>query len=137
MSFKDIRQNGYHVEANNKNNIEYLYITFIISHEKCILETLPIFSSGLYYTHIRVIETYTTMNLKFMNLNMFTIWHDRLGHPGSIMMRRIIENSHGHPLKNHKILQSNELSCIACSQGKLIIRPSPVKVGVESPIFLE
>ena len=53
------------------------------------------------------------------------------------MMRRIIENSHGHPLKNQKILQSNELSCIACSQGKLIIRPSPAKVGVESPTFLE
>ncbi|KAL0553873.1 hypothetical protein IC582_007777 [Cucumis melo] len=77
------------------------------------------------------------MNPKFMNLNMFIVWHDRLGHPGSIMMRRIIENSHGHPLKNQKILQSKELSCIACSQGKLIIRPSPAKVGVESPTILE
>ncbi|KAL0541215.1 hypothetical protein IC582_021256 [Cucumis melo] len=77
------------------------------------------------------------MNPKFMNLNMFIIWHDRLGHPGSIMMRRIIENSHEHPLKNQKILQSKELSCIACSQGKLIIRPSPAKVGVELPTFLE
>ena len=137
MSFKDIRQNGYHVETNNKNNIEYLYITFIVSHEKRILETLSSFSSGLYYTHIRVSETYATMNPKFMNLNMFTVWHDRLGHPGSIMMRRIFENSHRHPLKNQKILQSKELSCIACSQGKLIIRPSPAKVGVESPTFLE
>ena len=52
LSFKDIRQNGYHVETNNKNNIEYLYITFIVSHEKLILETFPTFSSGLYYTHI-------------------------------------------------------------------------------------
>ncbi|KAL4038648.1 hypothetical protein IC575_002271 [Cucumis melo] len=137
LNFKDIRQNGYHVEINNKNNIEYLYITFIVSHEKRILETLHAFSSGLYYTHIRVIETYATMNPKFMNLNMFTVWHDRLGHPGSITMRRIIENSHGHPLKNQKILQYNELSCIACSQGKLIIRSSPTKVGVESPTFLE
>ncbi|KAL0551518.1 hypothetical protein IC582_010607 [Cucumis melo] len=137
LSFKDIRQNGYHVETNNKNNIEYFYITFIVSHEKRILETLPAFSSGLYYTHARVVETYATMNPKFMNLNMFTVWHDRLGHPGSIMMRRIIENSHGHPLKNQKILQSKELSCIACSQGKLIIRPSPAKVEVESPTFLE
>ena len=84
MSFKVIRQNGYHVETNNKNNIEYLYITFIVSHEKLILETLTAFSSGLYYTYIRVIETYATMNSKFMNLNMFPIWHDRLGHLGSI-----------------------------------------------------
>ena len=57
-------------------------------------------------------------------------------------MRRIIENSYEHPsnnlpLKNQKILQSNELSCDACSQGKLIIRPSLAKVGTESPTFLE
>ncbi|KAL0533327.1 hypothetical protein IC582_030143 [Cucumis melo] len=120
-----------------KNNIEYLYITFIVSHEKRILETLPTFFFLDYIILIRIIETYATMNPKFMNLNMFTIWHDRLGHPGSIMMRRIIENSYGHPLKNQKIFQSNELSCIACSQGKLMIRPSLAKVGVESPTFLE
>ena len=53
------------------------------------------------------------------------------------MMRRIIENSSGHSLKNKKILQTNEFSCAACSQGKLIIRPSPAKIGIESPIFLE
>ena len=52
-------------------------------------------------------------------------------------MKIIIENSHRHPLKNQKILQSNELSCMACSQGKLLIRPSPTKVRVESPTFLE
>ena len=53
------------------------------------------------------------------------------------MMRKIIENSHGHSLKSQKFLQSYELLCDACSQGKLIIRPSPSKVEVESPILLE
>ena len=38
------------------------------------------------------------------------------------MMRRIIENSHGHPLKNQKILLSNDYPCSACSQGKLITK---------------
>ena len=52
-------------------------------------------------------------------------------------MRRIIENSHGHPLKNQKILLSSDYPCIACSQGKLIVRPSHTKVLVESPTFLE
>ena len=137
LSFKDIRCNGYHIETDRINEIEYLYIISSVSHEKRILEKLPALSSGLYYTHIRVIEAYATMNLKFMNPNIFTIWHDRLGHPGSIMMRRIIENSNGHPLKNQKILQSSELLCDACSQGKLIIRPSPAKVGTESPAFFE
>ena len=53
------------------------------------------------------------------------------------MMRRIIEHSYRHPLKNQKILSPNEYSCAACSQGKLIIRPSFTKVIYESPVFLE
>ena len=53
------------------------------------------------------------------------------------MMRRIIENSHGHSLKNQKILKTSEFCCAACSQGKLILKPSPVKIGFESPEFLE
>ena len=53
------------------------------------------------------------------------------------MMRRIIENSHGHPLKNQKILLSNDYPCSACSQGKLITKPSHSKIVVECPSFLE
>ena len=53
------------------------------------------------------------------------------------MMRKIIENSHEHAMKNQKILQFKEFSCAACSQGKLIIRPSTIKVRMESPTFLE
>ena len=53
------------------------------------------------------------------------------------MMRQITEQSHGHPLKNQKILLSNEYSCNACSQGKLIIKPSFSKIMLESPVFLE
>ena len=52
------------------------------------------------------------------------------------MIRRIIEHSNGHPLKNQKILLPNELSCEACSQGKLIVRPSINKIMSESPVFL-
>ena len=65
------------------------------------------------------------------------LWHDQCGHPGSIMMRRIIENTHGHPLKNPKILLPSENPCAACSQGKLITKPSPSKVLIESPYFFE
>ena len=63
------------------------------------------------------------------------LWHDRIGHPGSIMMRQIIENSNGHPLKNLKILTNDEFSCVACCQGKLITSPSPMKVNIESLKF--
>jgi hypothetical protein len=77
------------------------------------------------------------MYQKCSNPNMFMHWHDRLGHAGTVMMRRIIENSHGHPLKNQKILLPSDYPCAACSQGKLIIKPSPSKVIVESPSFLQ
>ena len=65
------------------------------------------------------------------------MWHDRLGHPGSIMMRRIIENSHVHTLKDQKILQASKISCEACSLGKLIMKSSPIKKKTESPTFFE
>ena len=65
------------------------------------------------------------------------IWHECLGHPGLSMMRRIINNSLGHPLKNQKIMMPNDYNCVACSQDKLIIKPSFTKVEYESPAFLE
>ena len=40
-------------------------------------------------------------------------------------------------MKNQKIFQSNEFSCVTYSQGKLIIRLSPAKVGYKTPAFLE
>ena len=77
------------------------------------------------------------MNQKFSYPKIFMLWHDRLGHPGSTMMCRIIENSHRHPLKNQKILLSHKNLCTACSQGKLVIKSSHSKVGFESPSFLQ
>ena len=53
------------------------------------------------------------------------------------MMRRIIENSHGHPLKNQKILLPSDYPYSACFQGKLITKPSHSKIAVECPSFLE
>ena len=123
LSFKDIRRNGYHIETMNEDNVGYLYITSIISGQKVIMEKLPTFFSGLYHTTIKPIESYVVVNQKFNDPKVFVIWHDRLGHTGSSMIRRIIEHSHGHPLKNQKILSPNEYSCVACSQSKLILRP--------------
>jgi hypothetical protein len=62
ISFKDIRLNGYHVETTNEGNDEYFYITSIISGQKLILEKLTAFSSGIYYTTIRIIESHVVMH---------------------------------------------------------------------------
>ena len=118
---------------NEKGN-EYLYVTTSQSGKKNILEKLPVLNSGLYYTMIKA-EVYNVVNQGITT--EFNVWHDRLGHPGTIMMRKIIENSCGHPLKTRKMVQTHELACKACSQGKLITRPSPSKVKFENPVFLE
>ena len=56
LSFKDIRHNGYHIETTYENNKEYLYITHIVSSQKLVVEKLPAFSLGLYYTTLTTIE---------------------------------------------------------------------------------
>ena len=128
LSFKEIRCKSYHIETIEKmrQNIFILYL----------LSQMNVYQKSCLLYH-RVVETYATMNLKFMNPDIFTTWHNRLGHLESIMMRRIIENSHAHPLMNQHIIQSNEISCDACCQDKLIIILSPAKVEIKSPTFFE
>nr|GEV56463.1 retrovirus-related Pol polyprotein from transposon TNT 1-94 [Tanacetum cinerariifolium] len=75
---------------------------------------------------------------KYCDPGIFSLWHNRLSHPGSTMMKRIVENTHGHPLKNQKFPKEDKVPlCTSCSLGKLIARPSPLKVENESPMFLE
>ena len=49
---------------------------------------------------MRTIETNVAMHQKCYDPKIFMLWHDCFRHSGSIMMCRIIENSHGHPLMN-------------------------------------
>ena len=100
LSIKDIRSNGYHIETNNEGNEEYLYINSMVSSQKLILEKLLIFSSRLYYTTLKSIKANVTVHQKCCDPRIFMLWHNHLGHLGSTMMHRIIENSHGHPLMN-------------------------------------
>jgi len=86
---------------------------------------------------IKFIEINVVIHQKYSHPKICMIWHDRLGDPGSIMMRWIIENLHRYPLKNLKILLPSENTCAACSQGKLIIKLSPSNVVIESSSFLQ
>jgi hypothetical protein len=107
--FKDIRRNGYHIETMTENNIEYLQIIMIKYGQKIILENMEALSSGLYCTNISSIESNMVSNQKLYDMKLFTLWYDRLSHPGNIMIRRIIESANGHPLKDLKILLSKDL----------------------------
>ena len=133
LSFKDIHRNGYHIETMNHNGNEYLLIT----GQKQILEQLISSSYGLYQTTIRPLESHAIMNQKFNNPKAFLLWRERLGHPGLSMMRHIVQNSNWHSLTSRQFLKSHDFSCIAYSQGKLIIRPSFTKIASESLAFLE
>ena len=121
----------------NYGNKECLYITYIVFDKKLVVETLLTFSTRLNHTIIKPIESYVVVNQKFNDKKNFVIWHDRLCYPRSSIMRNIKEHSQGHELKNQNILLSHEYSCVACSQGKLIVKPSRIKVKFESPRFLE
>jgi hypothetical protein len=52
------------------------------------------------------------------------------------MMRKIIANCAGHDLKDAKFLKSNDFVCTSCAMGKLILRPSPLKIHVEPLMFI-
>ena len=56
LSFKDIYINSYHIETMNEGNTKCLYITFIVSSKKLIMEKLSAFSFGLYHTNMKSIR---------------------------------------------------------------------------------
>ncbi|GJZ63406.1 disease resistance CC-NBS-LRR class family protein [Tanacetum coccineum] len=134
LSFRNIYHNGYDTRSRTIGNKKYLHII----NENQVFEKLPMLHSGLHYTHINVPQAHMTVKEKYCDLGIFSLWHDRLGHPGSTMMKRIVENTHGHPLKYQKFLKIDKVPlCTSCSLRKLIARPSPLKVENESPMFLE
>jgi len=137
LSFKDIRSNDFHVETEIEQGTEYLLITKFNGYQKRVVEKLPSSPSGLYYTYIKPTEGYVAMKAIFKDMESFRIWHDRLGHPGLGMMRRIINNSAGHSVETKNFPNPEDFICTACAKGKLITRPSLLKIRDESPVFLQ
>jgi hypothetical protein len=129
----------------SEGNHEFLCVTSNVENQKYILEKFSNLSLEIYFTHIGIIEAHVNLNRQLISnqksivsqkLNdpiKFIFWHDRLGHPGTSMMRRIVENLYDHSLANYQI--PNNLTCVPCSRGKLITRPSFLKIKSESPTF--
>ena len=59
------------------------------------------------------------------------IWHSRLGHPGTIIFRRMIPLTQGHNLKASDAGKIHK--CVTCIKGKLIRRPSQWTLPTELP----
>ena len=134
LSLKDIRMNGFHIETTGEGNKESLQIIEIVHGNKKVLEFILALSTSFYHAKVSMIEANATFNKEA--IDNFTLCHNRVAHPGSTMMRKLILNTNGHTLKEKRIIPKH-LSCVACSQGKLISRPSPVKVTKEMINFLE
>lgn len=59
------------------------------------------------------------------------IWHERLGHPGTTLFRRMIPLTTGHNLVTADAEKTHD--CVACIQGKCIKRPSKWTLPTELP----
>jgi len=53
------------------------------------------------------------------------------------MMRKIITSSIGHDLTTAKFSSNSDFVYTACAIGKLILRPSPLKIRAEPLLFFE
>ena len=73
LNFKDIYKNGYHIETKNEGNKKSLHITSIIYGKKIVTQKLLTFSSKLYHTTIKPIESHVVMNYKFNDPKIFTL----------------------------------------------------------------
>jgi hypothetical protein len=136
LSYINIHKNGLHVITHEENNEESLHIIKKNGDDHDILKRIPSLPSRLYYAYIKPIP-HVTYKVIFQNVDAFTTWHERLGHPRVGMTRKIIGNSSGHNLNSAKFPKSSDFMCTACATGKLILRPSPIKIKVQPLKFLE
>nr|GEU90436.1 retrovirus-related Pol polyprotein from transposon TNT 1-94 [Tanacetum cinerariifolium] len=106
LSFGDIYLNDYDTQTTTIENEKYLHII----DKSNVLEKLSMLNSGLHYTHLSMAESHMVIKEKSCDPGIVSMWHDWLGHPGSTMMKRIIGSTHGHPLKDQKILQMDKMA---------------------------
>ena len=77
LSFKAIRTNGFHIETDDEGGKEYLLITRRDENGTNVLERLPSWDTGLYYTKIVAPPVYVTLKTVFRSSDLFFLWHER------------------------------------------------------------
>jgi hypothetical protein len=85
LSYRNIRKNGLHNVTHEENNEEFLHIIKKNGDGHAILEIIHSLSSGLYYRYIKSVP-HVAYKVIFQNVDVFTTWHERLGHPEVGMM---------------------------------------------------
>jgi hypothetical protein len=143
ISFKDLRAHGVHTFTVVKGHSEALELrqgtTVIATAYAGIsgLYELPIVSTshpqfkGALASDLSESQTETSQKLASPGSvpAKIGLWHNRRGHPGTTMFRRMIPI-----LSGHEVCQgdANKVGvCSACAQGKMINRPSRWKLSTE------
>jgi hypothetical protein len=83
------------VETHEENNEEFFLLTKDTGYGKQTLEKVPSLPSRLYDTYIKPVP-HVAYKVIFRNADASKTWHERLGHPGIGMMRKIISYSSGY-----------------------------------------
>ena len=145
ISYRDLRANQIHVSTALEIDEEVLELR----RGKMILATAYAGANGLYELALQVEPPcqageeedgrHASPRLALMGAQMSfmtstakaDLWHRRLGHPGTTMMRKMVPTLMGHDLCTSDAERVEE--CTACIQGKLIRQPSKWKLPTELP----
>ena len=153
ISYRDLRARNIHVSTAVENDEEVLELRQGLT----ILVTVKAGDDGLYKIVINSLDNVSPISLiddedvcmaawvgdpeaKRRNLakGVFIntkakpdLWHERLGHPGTTVFRRMIPLLTGYNLVTTKAEKTHE--CVACIQGKYIKKPSQWTLPTELP----
>ena len=153
ISYRDLRAKNIHVSTAVENDEEVLELR----QGLMILTTVKAGDDGLYNIVINSLDNASPISLineeevcmaawagdpeaKHRNLakGVFIntkakpdLWHERLGHPGTMIFRRMFPLLIGHNLITTDVGKTNE--CVICMQGKYIKKPSIWKLPIELP----
>jgi hypothetical protein len=143
ISFKDLRAHGVHTFTVVSGNSEALELR----HRTVVIATAYAGRNGLYELPIDSASHPLPKGALASDLSpsqklaspgnvptKVELWHNRMGHPGTTMFRRMIPI-----LSGHEVCQgdANKVGvCSACAQGKMINRPSCWKLPTKLPLRL-
>ena len=143
LAFADVRRNGYHLMTWEQDGKETMRVVKHLSNTTQVIDELEVLPNQLYCFNLKAPKIRMASFAHYSNISsnvntdIMDLWHDRLGHPGHTMIRRMINNVQDLPLKLEYLNRVKTRFCVPCAQGKLVIRPSLHKELYESPIFLE
>ena len=140
ISYRDLRANEIQVSTAQEKGEEVLELR----RGPSLLAVAHASDTGLYELPIRGGESSirpassrsggrsSAPQASFLTTNSRAdLWHRRLGHPGTTMMRRMIPLLGGHDMCSSDAEHVQD--CSACIQGKLIRQPSKWKLPSEMP----